>query len=69
VQERLVALAVTLGPVVGTVAAALLIILGVLVVAAPWLLVWLVGLSLVLAGVALLAATLATSGRPDLAGR
>ena len=50
-------------------AAALLIILGVLVVAAPWLLVWLVGLSLVLAGVALLAATLATSTRPDVAGR
>jgi hypothetical protein len=62
VQERLVALAIGLGPVVATVAAALLIILGVLVVAAPWLLVWVVGLGLVLAGVALLAATLAASG-------
>ena len=63
-QERLIALALGLGPVVATVAAALLIILGVLVVANPWLLIWVVGLGLVLSGVALLAATLAAAGGP-----
>ena len=41
-----------------TVAAALLIILGVLVVVSPSLLGWLVGIGFVLAGVALLATAL-----------
>ena len=46
-----------------TVVAVLLIILGILVVVYPGLLVWLVGIGLVLAGVALLAATLTAAGR------
>lgn len=47
-------------PVVSTVVAALLIILGILVVVFPALLYWVVGISLVLAGIAMLAALLAT---------
>jgi hypothetical protein len=58
VHARLAQLAAGLGPVTATVAAALLIILGVLVVVYPSLLGWLVGIGLVLAGVALLATAL-----------
>ncbi len=47
-------------PVVSTVFAALLIILGILVVVYPALLYWVVGIGLVLAGIAMLAALLAT---------
>ena len=60
VHARLAQLAAGLGPVTATVAAALLIILGVLVVVYPSLLGWLVGIGLVLAGVALLATALLT---------
>lgn len=48
-------------PVVSTVVAALLIILGILVVVYPALLYWVVGISLVLAGIAMLAAIVATT--------
>ena len=58
VHARLAQLAAGLGPVTATVAAALLIILGVLVVVYPSLLGWLVGIGLILAGVALLATAL-----------
>jgi hypothetical protein len=63
VQARLAGLADRLGPVGATVAGALLIILGILVVVYPVLLAWLVGLGLVLTGVAVLAATLTAAGR------
>jgi hypothetical protein len=62
VHARLAQLAAGLGPVTATVAAALLIILGVLVVVYPGLLGWLVGIGLALAGVALLATTLLAPG-------
>ncbi|WP_202948500.1 hypothetical protein [Nitrolancea hollandica] len=48
-------------PVVSTVFAALLIILGILVVVYPALLNWVVGIGLVLAGIAMLAAIIATT--------
>jgi hypothetical protein len=63
VQARLAGLADGLGPVGAPVAGVLLLILGILVVVYPGLLAWLVGLGLVLAGVALLAATLTAAGR------
>jgi hypothetical protein len=59
----LAGLADRLGPVGAPVAGALLIILGILVVVYPVLLAWLVGLGLVLTGVAVLAATLTAAGR------
>jgi hypothetical protein len=43
-------------PLVATVAAALLIIVGVLVIANPWLLAWIAGIGFVLGGIAVLAA-------------
>lgn len=46
-------------PVVSTVFAALLIILGILVVVYPAVLAWVVGIGLVLAGIAMLAAIFA----------
>jgi hypothetical protein len=42
-------------PLVATVAAALLVIVGVLVIVFPWLLAWIAGIGFVLAGVAVLA--------------
>jgi hypothetical protein len=63
VQTQLAGLAERLGPVGATVAGVLLLILGILVVVYPGLLGWLVGLGLVLSGVALLAATLTAAGR------
>lgn len=48
-------------PVVSTVVAALLIILGILVVVYPAVLNWVVGIGLVLAGIAMLAAIIATT--------
>lgn len=47
-------------PVVTTVFAALLIILGIIVVVYPAVLNWVVGIGLVLAGIAMLAAIFAT---------
>ena len=61
-QARLAGLVDGLGPVGAPVAGALLIILGILVVVYPGLLAWLVGLGLVLTGVAVLAATLTAAG-------
>ena len=49
-------------PVVSAVGAALLIILGILIIIHPVLLTWIAGIGLVLAGVALLTFAL-TSGR------
>jgi hypothetical protein len=45
-------------PVTGMVAAALLIILGILVIVYPGLVAWIAGIGLVLAGVAVLASVL-----------
>ena len=52
-----------IGPVVATVAAVLLIILGILVIAYPGLLAWIAGIGLVLAGVAVLASVFMPGGR------
>ena len=50
-------------PLVATVAAALLIIVGVLVIANPWLLAWIAGIGFVLGGIAVLAAVFIPSDR------
>jgi cyanate permease len=50
-------------PVVTTVAAVLLIILGILVIVYPGLIAWMAGIGLVLAGVAVLASVLLPSDR------
>jgi hypothetical protein len=50
-------------PLVATVAAALLIIVGGLVIVYPWLLAWIAGIGLVLAGIAVLAAVFIPSDR------
>jgi hypothetical protein len=50
-------------PVVATVAAVLLIILGILVIVHPGLVAWIAGIGLVLAGVAMLASVLMPGGR------
>ena len=63
VQERLSNLAYGASPVGSTVAAVLLLILGVLIVVYPGLLAWLVGIGLVLAGVALLTAAFTAANR------
>ncbi|WP_447968508.1 hypothetical protein [Nitrospira sp. M1] len=51
------------GPVVSSVLAAFLIILGLLIIIKPALLGWIVGLVLILAGVAVLAGLLTPSER------
>jgi hypothetical protein len=50
-------------PLVSTVVAALLIIVGVLVIANPWLLTWIAGIGFVLAGIAVVAAVFIPSDR------
>ncbi len=50
-------------PLAATVAAALLIIVGVLVIVYPWLLAWIAGIGFVLAGIAVLAAVFIPSDR------
>jgi len=65
-QTRLVSVAQRIGPVLTAVAAVFLIILGVLVIVYPELLEWVLGLSLILFGVALLTTlviTVAGGGR------
>lgn len=51
------------GPVVATVAAVLLIILGILVIVYPGLIAWIAGIGLVLAGVAVFASVLKAGDR------
>jgi hypothetical protein len=53
------------GPVVATVAAVLMIIVGILVILNPALVAWLAGIGLVLAGVAVLASIFIPSDRID----
>lgn len=60
---RLTELMRTTSPVVAMVAAALLIILGILVIVYPGLVAWIAGIGLVLAGVAVLASVLMPGGR------
>ncbi len=65
-QTRLSDLPLGMPPVLATVVAALAIILGILVIVHPALLTWLVGIGLVLGGVALLASVWLASGRSSL---
>jgi len=58
VEQYLGTIAIRLGPVLTSVLAALLLILGALVIAFPALLGWVVGIGLLLAGVALIAVVL-----------
>ncbi len=60
---RLTELTRATGPVVATVTAVLLIILGILVIVYPGLVAWIAGIGLVLAGVAVLASVLMPGGR------
>lgn len=60
---RLTEIARATGPVVATVAAVLLIILGILVIVYPELIAWIAGIGLVLAGVAVLASVLKPGDR------
>jgi hypothetical protein len=53
-------------PLLATVAAALLIIVGVLVIVYPWLLAWIAGIGLVLAGIATFAAVFMPNDRINL---
>lgn len=53
----------SVGPVVAVVVAALLIIFGILVIAFPELLAWVVGIGLIVGGVALLATVFTTTAR------
>ena len=57
-EQYLGTIAIRLGPVLTSVLAALLLILGALVIAFPALLGWVVGIGLLLAGVALIAVVL-----------
>jgi hypothetical protein len=50
-------------PVVSTVAAVLLVILGILIIIYPELIAWMVGIGLILAGIALLAYVFVPSDR------
>jgi hypothetical protein len=50
-------------PVMSSVVAALLIILGILIVVYPTILYWVVGIGLALAGIAILVAVFATTQR------
>jgi len=60
---RLTEIARATGPVVATVAAVLLIILGILVIVYPGLVAWIAGIGLVLTGVAVLASVLMPGDR------
>jgi hypothetical protein len=57
-QGQLFGIAQRIGPVLGAVSATLLIIVGILIIIFPVLLRWIVGIGLVLAGVALLTSLL-----------
>jgi uncharacterized membrane protein HdeD (DUF308 family) len=61
VQPTLADMVQGINPVLATVGATLSIILGILVIVYPSLLQWLVGIGLVLAGVALLASVFASA--------
>ncbi|HEY8491001.1 MAG TPA: hypothetical protein VIO14_08410 [Dehalococcoidia bacterium] len=63
VQMRISGVAQSVGPVVAVVVAALLIIFGILVIAFPELLAWVVGIGLIVGGVALLATVFTTTAR------
>lgn len=65
-QTRLSDLPLGMPPVLATVVAALALILGILVIVHPALLTWLVGIGLVLGGIALLASVWLASGRSRL---
>lgn len=60
---RISGVAQSVGPVVAVVVAALLIIFGILVIAFPELLAWVVGIGLIVGGVALLATVFTTTAR------
>jgi UPF0716 family protein affecting phage T7 exclusion len=60
---RLTELTRASSPVVATVAAVMLIILGILVIVYPGLVAWIAGIGLVLAGVAVLASVLMPGDR------
>jgi hypothetical protein len=63
VQVRSAAIIERVGPVLAIVAAALLVILGILIIIYPAILAWVVGIGLILAGVAVLASVLTGTGR------
>ena len=60
---RLTEIVHSTGPVVATMAAVSLIILGILIIVYPGLVAWIAGIGLVLAGVAVLASVLMPGGR------
>lgn len=62
-QVRSAAIIERAGPVLAIVAAALLVILGIIIIIYPAILAWVVGIGLILAGVAVLASVLTGMGR------
>jgi len=58
-----------IGPVLATVVGVLLIILGILVIDYPHLLVWVIGIGIILTGVAILASIVTTAIQGNDAGR
>lgn len=63
VQSRISSAALSVGPVIAVIIAALFIIFGALVIAFPDLLSWVVGIGLIVAGIAVLASALTAGNR------
>lgn len=68
-QASLSRLVEQIGPVLATVVGVLLIILGILVIEHPQLLVWVIGIGIILTGVAILASSVITAIQANGAGR
>jgi len=66
VEEKLAQIVSAIGPVLSIVLAALLVILGTVIIVYPLLIGWIVGIAFILSGVALIAFGSIARGRADM---
>ncbi|MDZ4734590.1 MAG: hypothetical protein SGJ16_13520 [Nitrospirota bacterium] len=65
-EEKLAQIVSAIGPVLSIVLAALLVILGTVIIVYPLLIGWIVGIAFILSGVALIAFGSIARGRADM---
>lgn len=65
-EEKLAQIVSTIGPVLSIVLAALLAILGTVIIVYPLLIGWIIGIAFILSGVALIAIWSTMRGRADM---
>ncbi len=65
-EEKLTHIVSAIGPIVSIVLAALLVILGMLIIVYPPVIGWIIGITFILSGVALFATWSAVRGRDDM---